>query len=520
MKKNQNLDPLIQAKEFWNAVALHRWSILFMTFLVGAIAIVVIMLLPDHYTASTTVLFDLQKMGEQYVAPTVTADPAHRLNTLTNEVLSGGQLLQIAQRLHLGGKASPQQIIATMRKAITIEMKPNPEKEMNAFVITYTGSDPETVAAVANSLAQSFIDWDLANRGKRAKEAVEFMAAQLAEAKKTLDDEETKVNEYKLNHAGELPEELSANMQALSTLHASLQAKGEALDRLEQEKTMLTSVPETARTAPSAPTDRDRLEAERRTLQAELTQLRAEYTEQYPDVITTKQRLEAVTKQLNRTDAASSPTRVSTAEVRLQIIQRETERFEQEQQKLTERINKYQARVDAAPLRGQELDLLTRNYSGARAQYESLLEKKFRAGMALNLERQQKSSQFTVDPAQVPDTPIKPNRLLLFATVLPFCCLLPTGVAIASSEMGGKVNSERVLRPLLPDAARVLGRIPVIDTTESHRRQRRLAMLSISGSLLCCVLVTVFLLSGTVNRFKRPDHKFAPNNPIRETLSH
>ena len=137
----------------------------------------------------------------------------------------------------------------------------------------------------------------------------------------------------------------------------------------------------------------------------------------------------------------------------------------------------------------------------------------------MDLERQQKSSRFTVDPAQVPEKPIKPNRLLLLAMALPLCGLIPTGLAVAASELRGTVNSERTLRSLLPDAARVVGHIPLIETPSGLRKRRRLAMMSILGSLTCCGLVAAFLWGGTAAHIRRNHaHQFTPTNPNAKLL--
>lgn len=516
MKKHHRPDPLNQAREFWSTIVLRKWGILFASFVLAAIAVVTIKLMPDSYSASTSVLFDPQKLPDRYIAPTVTSDPAQRLNTLTQEVLSTGRLLQIGQDLHLfqDSQSSPQEFVDQMRKQITIEMKPSPEHEMSAFAITYSGRDPKLVAAVANRLAQSFIDWDLANREQQAASTKEFMVAQLQDAKHTLDVEEEKINDYKQKHSGQLPEQLQSNMQALQTMRVALQANTEALERLEQEKTMLTALPETSRTAANGTSERDRLESERRTLQAELTQYRSLYTEQYPDVITTKERLDAVKKQLSAMDAGTTSTPASSSQVRLQVIAGQTERLQEEQKKLLDRISKYQAQVDATALRGQELAFLSRNYNSAKEQYDSMLDKSFHAEMAMELEHQQKTSRFTVDPAQVPTKPLKPNRMLLLALSLPLCALLPAAVAVGANELRGTVNSERALRELIPEAARVVGHIPWIETVTSVRRRRQLAMLSILGSLVCCAGVALFISQGVAERLRpnRP-HEVVSINP-------
>jgi len=520
---NNHHDPLTQAREIWDTILHKGWGILLASVLLVAVAVVVISLLPEYYSASTTVLFDPQRLPDKYVAPTITADPAQRLNTLTQEVLSAERLQQIGQQMHLyGDSTTPAGFVNQMRKDITIDMKPNPGHDMSAFGITYTYGDPQIAAAVANRLAQSFIDWDLANRAQQAASTAAFMKDQLQAAKQLLDGEAAKIQDYKVKYSGELPEQLQSNMQTLAMLHSSLQANREALDRLEQNKAMLNTDSGNNRATQSAPSERDRLETERRALEAELASLRAQYTEQFPDVITTRERLQALNKQLSQTAPEPPSAQVSSAAARLQVIDRESERLQAERKNILQRIDKYQAKVDATPLREQEFDNLQRSFSSAQDQYEAVLDKNFHADMAMELEQQQKASRFTVDPAQVPAKPTKPNRWLLFGLILPLCSLLPTAVVIAHAEVRGTVNSERILRSVLPDGTRIVGRIPMIETPSTVRTQRRLAILSILGSAICCAAVAAFLWGGTAAHLKKNrTHHFNPANssPNAELIS-
>jgi polysaccharide chain length determinant protein (PEP-CTERM system associated) len=496
MNYRQRPDPLTRAKDFWSAVTLQKWIILPATVILIAVAIVQISLLPDYYVASTTVLFDPQNLPEKYVTSMVTADPAQRLYTLTQEVLSASRLQQISEKLQLypdSLKPSQQEIVEQMRKSITIEMKQGSEREMSAFVISYTGKNPEFVALVANRLADSFIEWDLAMREQQATGATEFLTVQLQDAQQALEREEAKIGEFKIKHSGEMPEHLQANMQALSRLQVALQANGDSLNRLEQEKVLLTQAPEATRSSTAATSPRARLETEQRALQSELSDLRTQYTEDYPDVIATKDRLESVTKQLGTLVPGTASGEVSSTAVRLQIIEHEMERLQEEQKKLISQIDTYQARVEATPVRQQEIEDLSRDYANVKEQYQSLLDRRFHAGIAMDLERKQKAERFILDPARVPEKPVKPNRLLLIAIVLPFCFLIPTGTAIFAGEVRGTVNSERELPLLLPNTALVIGRIPMIETPSYHRRRWRTALLSIAGSLTCCGAVAVFL---------------------------
>ncbi|MBP1712319.1 MAG: putative Lipopolysaccharide biosynthesis protein, partial [Deltaproteobacteria bacterium] len=86
-----------------------------------------------------------------------------------------------------------------------------------------------------------------------------------------------------------------------------------------------------------------------------------------------------------------------------------------------EQINQYQARIETTPQREQELALLTRDYDLLKNNYQSLMDKNIQSQMAENLERRQQGEQFKIlDPARLPEKPIRPdrNRILLIGAAL------------------------------------------------------------------------------------------------------
>ena len=74
----------------------------------------------------------------------------------------------------------------------------------------------------------------------------------------------------------------------------------------------------------------------------------------------------------------------------------------------------YQSKVDRAPLRQAELTELQREYDTIRGIHEGLVAKREAAAMSVNLQRRQIGEQFVLlDPAQVPQRPFSPNRMLI-----------------------------------------------------------------------------------------------------------
>lgn len=73
-----------------------------------------------------------------------------------------------------------------------------------------------------------------------------------------------------------------------------------------------------------------------------------------------------------------------------------------------------EGRVERTPSREQQLMILMRDYENMQNNYQALLGKRLNAHVAENLEKRQQGEQIRVlDPANFPQTPEKPNRLLI-----------------------------------------------------------------------------------------------------------
>src|SRR5207248_2876198 len=126
-------------------------------------------------------------------------------------------------------------------------------------------------------------------------------------------------------------------------------------------------------------------------------------------------------------------------------------------------LTQYQARLEKLPLRQQEMSRLTRDYEISKANYKSLLDKKFSAEMSTDMERRQKSERFTIiDAARVPSVPFKPNRPLLGSLsslgALVLTMLVVLGKEAQKSVLLGEWE--------LPAGTVVLARLPQIGLPE------------------------------------------------------
>jgi uncharacterized protein involved in exopolysaccharide biosynthesis len=180
---------IAQAQAYWQLVVKYKWHILISSLTLALVFTVIIARFPNVYEATTTILVDPQQFPEKYVSPAVNSDLSSRLNTLTQQVLSSTRLQEIIDKLNPYPEhrrsISPKELIEEMRHDITIQVKvkQGPVPELSTFTVTYQGKNPMLTAAVANELANSFIQWNINSREQQVAGTKDFLSSKLDAAR-------------------------------------------------------------------------------------------------------------------------------------------------------------------------------------------------------------------------------------------------------------------------------------------------------------------------------------------------
>lgn len=492
------LSPISLTRMIWK----HKLAVALVTFVLSGGACVVVYRLPAIYKSEATILVDEQKIPERYVSSTVNTDVADRLATISQEILSSTALKKIIDNFDLYHSERQhlffEEIIERMRKDITITTEKGwTGNRPGAFHVGFNGPDPNIVASVANRVANLFVEENLRTREVQADGTSEFIVTELTEAKKKLDELESKVSRYKLEHNGELPEQQNAIIGNLARLQVVLQGDQDAVARAHQTKLLLEnslniaqgmadaaagSAP-AAGQQPQAPGQPGPDDLSRRITakEAQLETLRLQFTDNYPDVKALRADIARLRARASDADAkkasAAVPSsgqpgapqqpqmspqdeaRLAEMKGQLKLINDEIQHRMAEEESVKNQISAIQARLDQLPVREQQMAGVTRDYQISKQNYQSLLEKKLSADMAAEMERRQKAERFTIlDPARVPAKPYKPNRPLLYGS----SCAVALALALAS-VIGFELRSDVLLGEWeLPPELKVLGRVPVI----------------------------------------------------------
>ncbi len=499
--KSDSLDnPLQQIRLYWTTVVHFKGWIMLGALAVSLAGFTVIAVMSDYYKATTTIMVDPQKVPDKFVSSTITVDLQQRLGTISQTVMSTTRLQEMIERLNLYPelrKTTPmEQIVDLMRKDITIEVK---QGAISTFTISYQSKSKELVAPVANQLATRFIDWNLEENTRGVSNITEFLNKELQEAKQDLEQQEAKLREFKMAHVGETPESQNNNMQMLSQLNAQLQANSDALNRYDMQRTLLLrgSEPVATATGPRPATERGRLEAEKRQLEDKLADLRRKYTADFPDTVEASQRLERVKEQLRSlprdSDPAADTGKGGEDSGQLMVINRQMNLLNDDQKRIQEQIRMYRARVEASPLREQQMADLSRNFEGSKAHYQSLLDKTFTAKMGQDLQSNQQAERFTIlDPARTPERPFKPNRTAMMFMVLFGALAACLALAVGIDMLNPAIKSETEVKRMLPANLPLMVAIPAIETPGEHHRRMMYTAVAVGIAVLACLLEAGF----------------------------
>ncbi|HTY84368.1 MAG TPA: hypothetical protein VMB19_09115 [Silvibacterium sp.] len=478
--------------------------------------------LPPRYQSTTLILVAQPTMPTEYVKPNVNEDLQERLQSITQQILSRTRLLHIIEQFNLyageKGQLSADDKVERMRKDIGIDLVRDQGNQITAFNVTYTSRDPHLAQKVTGELTNLFINENLDLQQQQSEDTTKFLESQLAAARDSLAAQEDKIRQFKAEHPGELPDQLSSNLQILGGLQSQLQNEQDALNVAKQQRVYLQTLADQSRVlgasskgdAPAV--GLPALDQELDKLRAQLADLSSHYTDKHPDVRKLKEQIaktEKMRDQLlanmkankgadgtdgdNQASQEMDPTQTSaSAQIQSQLRSNQVEISNREHSiaSLKAKIEDYQARLNQEPIREQQLADLTRGYDQSKANYDDLLKKKNESAMATSMVIAQQGERFAIlDPPSLPQKPEFPNRLKFCG--FGFVVGLALGVVVVGAlEMkDDKVYGEKELKNLLPPM--ILAEIPAIVSDADHAHDKRRILIGWATAALVFATILV-----------------------------
>ncbi len=466
----------------------RKWIILFGAIPVLVAGLIYCLVTPLTYKATALIVVVPQKVPESYVRSTITGRNDERIRGILQEIMSRTILEELIKKYNLypemRQKYPMEVVVEKMKEDVQIE---NPRgARRNAFNISFQGQDPALVAKVTNAIANLFVEHNLKLRESQSTNTAKFLSEQLNKIYAELKKREENLKRYKMAHMGELPEQRDSNLSTLLALQNQLQTIQENIRRAEDRKLLIRQQLSDQRSSLNIAESHQGQTFGARglslpELKEQLRILQSRYTENHPDIIALKKAIAEREKELREVQrragtSANVPVltgnpAIDALKLQLRAADLEIRQLKEEKKKIEQQILVYQRRIENTPKREQELIDLTRDYENLKKTYDELLKKKLEADQAAALERHQQGEQFKIiDPARVPERPIKPDLKKLIPLIIVLAFGFSTGLAFAVDLLSNKYYDPDEIKG--DYGLEVLACIPVLLSPQEMRKQR------------------------------------------------
>jgi uncharacterized protein involved in exopolysaccharide biosynthesis len=433
----------LKLNDYWAALRRRRRVLLVPVLLAPLAGYLMTYVFPARYTSQSLVMVEVQSVPEGYVKPVVTEDTSQRVATMQQQVLSRSRLQPMIERLGLvkNGKTLDE-MIGDIRTNFDIEpvvpqadvstsTTANKKKstgvstDIPGFYASYTAPNARDAQRICAELTSLLLEENINTRQQVAQGTTEFLSRQVDEAKRNLDDQDSKLASFKKQYLGQLPGDEDVNLKILMGLESQLDANTQSVNRAQQDKTYseaLLAQELGAWKASQSEESPQTIEQELTKLQGALVELQARYTDDHPDVVKTKRDIAELQKRLkainsapvqagDASEKASATEPPEIRQLRVQIHQYGDviTQATREQKRLQDAITVYQGRVALSPAVEEQFKSLTRDYETARKAYDDLLAEKGQAEIQTDMERHQQGEQMRLlNAANLPDSPSFP----------------------------------------------------------------------------------------------------------------
>ncbi|CCO24828.1 GumC family protein [Maridesulfovibrio hydrothermalis] len=283
---------------------------------VFTMVVILAFVLAPVYKSTATILIEDQDIPQELVQTTVTGFVEERLQSISQIVLSHGNLLNIIKEFDLYpdliGKYTTEEIITKMREDIQLEpitaeitnqYSGRPSSATVAFTLSYEGRRPQKVAQVANVLTSLYLKENLKEREEKARSTFEFLELQLAELRSEILELESQIANFKEGHGNELPELLVHNMNSMERLQRELDKVQEQIASLKNRKVYLegqrASIDPHLKIVSNDGTRFSTAKEDLEKLRREYISLTSKYSAKHPAVLAMKRQVESLEEEVD-----------------------------------------------------------------------------------------------------------------------------------------------------------------------------------------------------------------------------
>lgn len=381
-----------------------------------------------------------------------------------------------------------------------------PGKTATSFSLSFDASQPEVAQQVSVEITDLFLHANVVSRTRKVTETSDFLRAEADRLEANISELETRLQAFKQQHANYLPELLPLNMKwmdkaekefkeaenrirvmndrkfylqgqlhQVNPLTPSFSASGQrVMDAASKLKVLRADyLSASSRLTPTHP-ERLRLEREIKALEnqtgltqrsieqaeklaslrAELSAAKLRYSPQHPEVARLNKMVDTLANALIRDRSVQAEVPIASEnpenpayiglKTQLQTVNSELMYWADQRRQAQAKQEEYEQRILQSPQVEREYLTLTREHDQTLGEHREINSKLMKAQVRQSMEQGQYAERFTmIEPPQLPEQPIKPNRkLILFLGIL-FSLVGVTGYVVIAEAMDDSIRGAK-----------------------------------------------------------------------------
>ncbi|WP_062063269.1 GNVR domain-containing protein [Cellvibrio sp. OA-2007] len=421
-----------------------------------AAGLLVILLTPKSYTASTDLLVDGRGLdpisGQSQPARLTSGYIATQADIIRSRTVAAKVIEQLA--LHqsptvinaakLTGDTVPDQsrILTFLAKGLNVI----PKRDSSVLSITFTAQDPQLAAQVADAFAQAYVVTNLELRVEPAKQTTLWYNEQLTGLRAELIAKQNALSSYQEQHnilaSSDRLDLESAKLAELSSMLIAVQ--NERLNSQSRSDQIANTKQGRLETRALDNPQIQKLATDLAQAQARLDELSTQVGENHPQYLQARSEADTLKKQMNRMLELISGS-----------LQSSVELSQLREEQLTAELAMQKELVLQLSRNRNELSLLKREADNAQTAYEAALARTAQT----RLESQIAATDIAVlNSAQVPNRPTSPKPPLTLFLALIMGLMAGVAIALGSEWLDPRIRSVSDLEQGL--GLRVLAVIP------------------------------------------------------------
>jgi uncharacterized protein involved in exopolysaccharide biosynthesis len=426
----------------------RRYYVLFCFIILFAVGVTAAFVLPRTYRSTATLLVQSQDLPTTIVDAPTNGAIEQRIARIREEVLSRGDLIQLIEQNDLYPEERRTQplskIIEKMRHATTvgalssdIGQQSNTQNNTIAIAMSFDYSDPAKAQAVLQSFVTKFLSMDSQDVEDQASLTVRFLEDQANKLQQQIADVENQITTLKARNGAALAATGAPPLIDTGSFSAQITS-------LQNENRQLIAASRRGGNGDNALAQAE----------AQLAAAQAQYSDTHPDVVAAKEKvrqLRQMSKSSDDSGALQQQIAANNDAIHQLMAQRDA---------TLARANAAMAGQARAPAIEEQALQLENRANTLRTQYQGVSENLLKAQNSARMASEQRAERLTlVEPANLPDHPYSPNRLLLIAGGAGAGLALGLLLALALEFVSRPVRSPKQLEQI---GVPVIGIVPLI----------------------------------------------------------